>query len=97
MFSFNAVGVINTFVQIKEFLDAIAPTPVGGWVGPWVKLSDFGDSYRIYRACEFVLKVTGFQNWTCWLLLLDLSVRGGWAKNVGNHNLGFAHSDPALY
>ena len=30
---------------------ALAPTPVGQSVGQWVMFSDFGDSYRIYRAC----------------------------------------------
>ena len=29
--------------------------PVSQWVGGWATVSDFGDSYRIYRACEFVI------------------------------------------
>ena len=44
-----------------DFLDAIAPapTPVSERVsqlviGQWVIVSDFGDSYPIYRACELV-------------------------------------------
>ena len=27
------------------------------WVGQWLIVSDFGDSYRIYRACELVFNV----------------------------------------
>ena len=45
-------------LPIEFFLDAIAPTLVSGWVGQWVMLSDFGDSYRIYPACEFVVLIT---------------------------------------
>ena len=47
---------------MRDFLDAIAlaPTPVSEPVsqlviGQWVIVSDFGDSYRIYRACELVI------------------------------------------
>ena len=38
------------------FLDAIASpsTYPGRWVSQSVMFSDFGDSYRIYRACELV-------------------------------------------
>ena len=28
---------------------------MSGWVSDMVLFSDFGDSYRIYRACELVL------------------------------------------
>ena len=48
----------NVKMQIPSFLDAIAShiTYPSQWVGQsvsqWVMFSDFGDSYRIYRACE---------------------------------------------
>ena len=38
----------------------LAPTPISGWVSQsvsqYIMFSDFGDSYRIYPACELVLK-----------------------------------------
>ena len=49
---------------MRDFLDAIAlaPTPVSEPVsqlviGQWVIVSDFGDSYRIYRACALVIVI----------------------------------------
>ena len=48
-----------SWIKFVSFLDAIAPTPLIGWVSEWVSesvtFSDFGDCYRIYRACELVL------------------------------------------
>ena len=34
------------------------PLSVSEWVSQWVMFSDFGDSYRIYRACELVFDPT---------------------------------------
>ena len=51
----------NVKMQIPSFLDAIAShsTYPSQWVGQsvsqWVMFSDFGDSYRIYRACELAI------------------------------------------
>ena len=44
-------------LRLNEFLDAMASpsTYPSQSVAVWVMFSDFGDSYRIYRACELVI------------------------------------------
>ena len=53
-------SISSTFLLFLQFLDAIAYPgtypcrSVSQRVGQWVMFSTFGDSYRIYRACELV-------------------------------------------
>ena len=37
----------------------VSDSDSGEWVSEWVMFSDFGDSYRIYRACKLVLNDIG--------------------------------------
>ena len=45
------VSILPRFFRCDS-ISYLAPTPVGQWVGGSVMFSDFGDSYRIYRACK---------------------------------------------
>ena len=42
---------------MKSCLKMALPVTPCQWVGQWLIVSDFGDSYRIYRACELVFNV----------------------------------------
>ena len=46
--------VLTQHFDKSSFLDAIPLSLVSESVSEWVVVSDFGDSYRIYRACELV-------------------------------------------
>ena len=50
-------SLAREILNLAQFLDAIASSSdwVSESVSQWVMFSDFGDCYRIYRACELVL------------------------------------------